>query len=209
MASIQSPDISLIHFILKLLIAVGSFLSTIFKVPFIIYALEFVINNFIIKQENKGVSSSGQPDSDQSKQLDLPTVELALNVTLLVSLFIAVLVVLIRAFYTTCLGRLINIYSYLIVMGLWITFILIATMTDGWKGPLNYAILGARILLVGWFAVKAPSTWHFILLRASLIIDIISYPAMIGLAILNIKYNFINDRKIGVWTRYNNLIRTL
>ncbi|XP_015790254.1 uncharacterized protein LOC107367094 [Tetranychus urticae] len=208
MASMQSPDISLIHFILRLLIAVGSFLSTIFKVPFIIYAVEFVIDFLMKQQENKSSSSSVQPDSE-SKQLDLPTVELALNVILLVSLFIAVLVVLIRAVYTICLGRLINVYSYLIIMGLWITFILIATMTDGWKGPLNYAILGARILLVGWFAVKAPSTWHFILLRASLIIDIISYPAMIGLAILNIKYNFLKDRKIGVWTRYNNLIRTL
>ncbi|XP_053212904.1 uncharacterized protein LOC128396356 [Panonychus citri] len=231
MASMRSPDINLIHFILRLLIAVGSFVSAIFKIPFVIFAIQFVID-FVLKGTSAGgntdagdsgtapgpspgssdTSPSDQPASDAPKQFDLPMVEVALNVVLLVCLFTSVMVVLFRAIYTVALGRLLNVYSYLIIMGLWIVFVLITIMTNGWKGPLNYAILAARALLVGWFVFTAPATWHFVLLRSSIIIDIITYPAMIGIAILNIKYNFLKvgvDRKIGVWTRYNNLIRTL
>lgn len=75
-------------------------------------------------------------------------VEVALNVVLLVCLFTSVMVVLFRAIYTVALGRLLNVYSYLIIMGLWIVFVLITIMTNGWKGPLNCKRPSCSLLLI-------------------------------------------------------------
>lgn len=89
MASMRSPDINLIHFILRLLIAVGSFVSAIFKIPFVIFAIQFVID-FVLKGTSAGgntdagdsgtapgpspgssdTSPSDQPASDAPKQFD-------------------------------------------------------------------------------------------------------------------------------------------
>lgn len=69
------------------------------------------------------------------------------------------------------------------------------------------AMLFSKSLLTGWFAVDAPSHWQFILLRISIVIDVIAYPAMVGIAILDRKYSFHKEEKVGIWDKYASLVR--
>ncbi|XP_074600833.1 uncharacterized protein LOC141854890 [Brevipalpus obovatus] len=203
-------DVSLIYFLLRTVLAFTGLISTMLKIPAVVYGVRFIVLYVSNKSASGGEPMDKPPEESDEKPPSLPVVEIILNGLFLLTLFIAVLVTLIRTVYKILRNNNGVVYPYLMVMGVWILFILVSVLADGWSGPLNYAILAAKILLTGWDGVvDASASWYFIFLRISIVLDMIAYPAMIGVLILNYRYPSQKEDKAGLWAKLRTMTKII